>query len=235
MQTSSPRFKSLAVTAGLSFCIDASSINPSVSVKINFGIYHEERKDDDVTLESDDVKHGCKWVRKNIWIELQVELALPVKRVNLGAYGFSDLELFVKTKILKDKNKIVTIQMINNFDPKVDAEFNDIEQNSYWLSYLSNTDRNNRDPYRLYNYLDIIDALTTEDLQNIALQYLDENYFLAIFDISQSSPQQKIQLKVTLIIPIGLPVCTRFHASARPPLIALTFKSLSASNVIPSS
>ena len=55
-----------------------------------------------------------------------------------------------------------------------------IEQNSYWLSYLSNTDRNNRDPYRLYNYLEIVDALTTEDLQNVAQQYLDENYFLAI-------------------------------------------------------
>ena len=62
---------------------------------------------------------------------------------------------------------------------RVDYKEN-IEQNDYWLSYLSSTDRNNRDPYRLYNYLDMVDALTTEDLQNVALQYLDENYFLAI-------------------------------------------------------
>ena len=62
---------------------------------------------------------------------------------------------------------------------RVDYKEN-IEENSYWLSYLSNTDRYNRDPYRLYNYLDVVDALTTEDLQNVALQYLDENYFLAI-------------------------------------------------------
>ena len=62
---------------------------------------------------------------------------------------------------------------------RVDYKEN-VEENSYWLSYLNNTDRYNRDPYRLYNYLDVVDALTTEDLQNIALQYLDENYFLAI-------------------------------------------------------
>ena len=55
-----------------------------------------------------------------------------------------------------------------------------IEQNSYWLSYLKNTDQYGRDPYRLFSYLDKVDALTVEDLQNVAVKYLDENYFLAI-------------------------------------------------------
>ena len=62
---------------------------------------------------------------------------------------------------------------------RVDHKEN-IESNSYWLNYLSNTDRNNRDPYRVYNYLDRVNDLTAKDLQNVAQKYLDENYFLAI-------------------------------------------------------
>jgi zinc protease len=62
---------------------------------------------------------------------------------------------------------------------RVDYKEN-IEQNSYWLSYLKNTDQYGRDPYRLFSYLEKVDALTTEDLQNVAINYLDENYFLSI-------------------------------------------------------
>lgn len=72
----------------------------------------------------------------------------------------------------KDLNKVKESLRVNYKE--------NIEQNSYWLSYLNNTNQYDRDPYRLYKYLDKVDALTTEDLQNIAIQYLDENYFLAI-------------------------------------------------------
>ena len=97
----------------------------------------------------------------------------PDKSRDLIEFSFELIE-DIKTNGIseKDLNKVKESLRVNYKE--------NIEQNSYWLSYLNNTNQYDRDPYRLYKYLDKVDALTTEDLQNIAIQFLDENYFLAI-------------------------------------------------------
>ena len=97
----------------------------------------------------------------------------PEKAKDLTNFSLELIENIKKNGIVEeDLNKVKESRRVDHKE--------NIEQNSYWLSYLRNTDRNNRDPYRLYNYLDRVNDLTVEDLQNVALQYLDENYFLAI-------------------------------------------------------
>jgi len=81
---------------------------------------------------------------------------------------------------------------------RVDHKEN-LESNNYWLGYMSNTDRFNRDPYRVYDYLDLVDALKPEDLQNVASEYLDENYFLAVLypEEVEEKEVQKVNENIT--------------------------------------
>lgn len=56
----------------------------------------------------------------------------------------------------------------------------DLEQNRYWLSTIKNADYNNSDINNVLNYEDNINALTTEDIHNVAKAYLSGGYIKAI-------------------------------------------------------
>jgi zinc protease len=62
---------------------------------------------------------------------------------------------------------------------RVDHKEN-LESNGYWIDYISTTDRYKKNPHRIFKYEERIDALKAEDLQRVAIDFLDENYFLAL-------------------------------------------------------
>ena len=55
-----------------------------------------------------------------------------------------------------------------------------LEQNRFWLSTIKGTDYNNSDINNVINYEANINALTTEDIHNVAKKYLQDGYLKAI-------------------------------------------------------
>jgi len=57
----------------------------------------------------------------------------------------------------------------------------EMKENRYWLNILENTDQYDRDPMRAFTYNDRVDALTVEELHQVAKKYLaDDKFILAI-------------------------------------------------------
>lgn len=56
-----------------------------------------------------------------------------------------------------------------------------MKENKYWLNVLENTDQYDRDPMRAFTYNNRVDALTVEQLHEVAKKYLDnDNFILAV-------------------------------------------------------
>ena len=55
-----------------------------------------------------------------------------------------------------------------------------LQQNSFWLSTLQESDRDDRDINKMMNFEASVASLTAEQIKAVANKYLDENYFLGI-------------------------------------------------------
>ena len=71
-----------------------------------------------------------------------------------------------------------------------------LENNGFWLSQLSNAFINNEDPELMLTYLDRVNALTVNDLAEIARSFLNLNQAKRVIRLPESAPQAEKVVKV---------------------------------------
>lgn len=74
----------------------------------------------------------------------------------------------------EDVNKIKESYLVNYRE--------NLKKNRFWLSYMTNSIKYNKDWSRVFNYEEKVANITIEDLVRTANLLLDENYFLAILN-----------------------------------------------------
>ena len=74
----------------------------------------------------------------------------------------------------EDLNKIKESYLVNYKE--------NLKKDSYWLSYMTNSVKFNRDWNRINDYEEKVKSLTTQDLVDVAKTYLDDAYFLAVLN-----------------------------------------------------
>ena len=55
-----------------------------------------------------------------------------------------------------------------------------VKTNDFWISSLLNADQRGEDPTKVLAYEDAVNKLTAKEIQKVAKQFLDKNYFLSI-------------------------------------------------------
>ena len=55
-----------------------------------------------------------------------------------------------------------------------------MKQNKFWINLLKNSDYQDKDASRVFEYENAVNALTKEDLQKVAQKYLTKGYILGI-------------------------------------------------------
>lgn len=53
-----------------------------------------------------------------------------------------------------------------------------MKENKYWLNALENTDQYGRNPYRMLDYNDRVNSLTTDEIHQVAQKYMGDGEFL---------------------------------------------------------
>jgi zinc protease len=74
----------------------------------------------------------------------------------------------------EDLDKIKQSYLVNHKE--------NLKKDSWWLGFMTNTIRYNKDWNRIDAYEEKVNAITTEDLVATANEFLDEAYFLAILN-----------------------------------------------------
>jgi len=72
----------------------------------------------------------------------------------------------------KDLNKVKETYLVDYKEQ--------IKTNRFWISRLMDADKYGKDPAKIFEYEEKVNALTPKQLSEIAQKYLDDNYFLAI-------------------------------------------------------
>ena len=131
------RFK--PCTAGVSFAVKSHSEKASVMLQIKFGRYEPEPTFipfDPHRNDNPKPYPAVYWKRTQYNKELHVTLENDINRIKLDDPSLENIEVFVRKKRLSDCS-LITVQIINTFEPQDSDDFNVVEANSMFQFFVT--------------------------------------------------------------------------------------------------
>ncbi len=131
------RFK--PCTAGVSFAVKSHHENASIILQIQFGRYMPEPTFIPFDLSGDNNPKpypAVYWKRAQYNKELHITLGDDINRISLDEPGLESIEVFVRKKRLSDCS-IVTVQVINTFEPTDTDDKHAVEENSMFQFFFT--------------------------------------------------------------------------------------------------
>lgn len=113
------------------------------------------------------------------WFNFSIGFPCGPENVDkLKASALSEVESIIKNGPTdKDLTKVKEAQILKRKQQ--------LKENKFWLNLLRNADYNNKDLSRVFDYEQDINALTKENIKNVAKKYLTQGYILCIHNPEQ--------------------------------------------------